>query len=89
MKLKLPMGVIPMEIYASDYKPVDGVLIAHQARVIVMGGERLMKTESVEHNVKLPKDRFELPPEIKDIIKQQKAQDNGKAQEKKEPTTQP
>ena len=69
MKLKMPMGLIPMEIFASDYKKVDGVLVPHKARVSVMGQERIMTTDSIEHNVELPADCFAVPEEIKQMLK--------------------
>ena len=59
------MGSIPMASFISDYKPVDGVLYAHSVRVVVMGQERVLKTESIRHNVDLPADRFDLPAEIR------------------------
>ena len=33
-----------------------------------MGQERTVTLQSVEHNVKLPADRFALPPAIKAIV---------------------
>jgi hypothetical protein len=68
MSLELPSGTIPMELYPSDYRQVDGILISHKTRVVVLGTERLMTTESVEHNVKLPADRFALPEEIQALV---------------------
>lgn len=76
LKLKLPAGTIPIEAYPSDYKRVDGILIAHKTRVVAMGSERIMTTENVEHNVKLAKDRFKLPEEIQALVKSKKSQDD-------------
>jgi hypothetical protein len=63
-----PMGVIPVETYLSDYRKIDGVLVPHVAKVVVMGQERVMTTESVEQNVDLPEDRFDLPDEIRALL---------------------
>jgi len=73
MMLKLEMGEIPIENYPLDYKEVDGITIAHKTRIVIMGMDRFMTLENVEHNVELSKDRFEPPEEIRTLIKQQKA----------------
>ena len=44
--------------------------MAHKTRVIVMGQERILTIESIEHNVEMPADRFELPDQIKELLKQ-------------------
>ena len=80
LTLTLPTGTIPFESYASDYKRVDGILIPHKARVVVMGSERVMTVDSIEHNVKMPKDRFKLPEDIQALVDQRKSE---KAEPKK------
>ena len=67
MTLTTAMGTIPLESYVSEYKKVDGVLLPHKARVVVMGTERLLTTKSVEHNVEMPADRFKLPEDVQDL----------------------
>ena len=73
LSLELPMGTIPMENYTGDYKKVDGILLPHQTRVMVMGQQRVMTIESIEHNVKIPKDRFKLPAEIQALVDEKKS----------------
>ena len=67
-------GSIPMESTFSDYRPVDGLLIAHhKKRVFQMCGstrEMLFVTDSVEHNVTIPADRFAVPEEIRSLVSQ-------------------
>jgi len=63
-----PMGTIPVETFLEDYRSIDGVLLPHKSRVVAMGQERLVTTESIEHNVDLPPDRFDLPEEIRAIL---------------------
>jgi hypothetical protein len=63
-----PMGTIPVETFLEDYRSIDGVLLPHKSRVVAMGQDRLLTTESVEHNVDLPPDRFDLPEEIRAIL---------------------
>ncbi|HUU98929.1 MAG TPA: hypothetical protein VM487_24625 [Phycisphaerae bacterium] len=80
LTLMLPAGTIPFESYASDYKRVDGILIPHKARVVVMGSERVMTVEGTKHNVEMPKDRFKLPEDIQALVDQRKSE---KAEPKK------
>jgi len=68
--LENPMGTIPLVSYLGDYKEVDGLLIPHSARIVVMSQERVMTTTSVEHNVDLPEDRFALPAEIRALVEE-------------------
>lgn len=63
-----PMGSIPITSYVSDYREVDGVLIPYRVKALVMDQERLLITESIEHNVDLPDDRFEIPPAIQTLL---------------------
>lgn len=88
MSVATPMGTIPVESYLSDYKPVDGVVLPHKVRVIAMGVERIITTQSTEHNVKMPKDRFKLPAEVQALVDKQKnaqAQAAGEEQETGKP----
>lgn len=62
-------GAIPVVAEPSDYRPVDGILMAFTSRMKVMGQERVVTIETIEHNVALPADRFALPAEIKALIK--------------------
>ena len=71
--LELPMGTVPMEVYSSDYREVDGIRIAHQGRVVVLGQERLVTTESIEHNVELAADRFTPPADVQTLLERRAA----------------
>ena len=62
-------GTIPVETMLSDYRPVDGVLLAHKSVIKTIGPERVATIEKYEHNVNLPADRFAPPAEIKALIK--------------------
>ncbi len=66
--LETPMGVVPMETYPSDFREVDGLLLAHGGRVKIAGQERSMTIHSIEHNVDLPADLFDLPDEIRALL---------------------
>ena len=69
MTAPTPMGDIPVEATPGDYKEVDGILIPHRAESMVFGQKRILVSESIEHNVEMPADRFELPEGVKVLLK--------------------
>ena len=71
--IKSPMGVIPVETLLSDYKKVDGILIPHTIRQFLAGQELVVRSQSIQHNVETPADRFELPAEVKALVDKSKA----------------
>ena len=52
----------------SDYRDVDGIKAAFKQVQVVMGQERVLTLEKLQHNVDIPADRFALPPAIKAIV---------------------
>jgi hypothetical protein len=64
-----PMGEISAEVIADDYRKEGDVLIPHKLINRAAGQEFLIVVEKVEVNVDLPKDRFDLPPEIQGLLK--------------------
>jgi hypothetical protein len=62
-------GAVPVVAEPSDYRQVDGILMPFTSRMTVMGQQRMVTVEKVEHNVALPPDRFALPAEIRALIK--------------------
>jgi len=77
MSLKLPVGVIPLESYPSDYRKVDGILLQHRIRQVVAGMQELLTVvESIEHNVEMPKDRFKLPEDVRALVDKQKSKES-------------
>jgi len=78
LTLATPMGEFPMVIYSEDFRPVDGVQYAHKSRIEIMGQERVITIESIEHNVEMPKDRFKLPDEIKALVAKNKEEKSNK-----------
>ena len=65
---KQQMGTIPIEVFVSEYKNVDGILIPHKAKTRFMGQEMIFTITSVEHNVKMSPDFFKLPEEIRALV---------------------
>lgn len=64
-----PMGEINAEVVADDYRKEGDVLIPHKLINRAAGQEFLIQVDSVEVNVNMPKDRFDLPPEIQGLLK--------------------
>lgn len=62
------MGIIPVESFPEDYMEVAGILLPHTTKTVIMGQERIVTIESVEHNVQMPNGIFELPEEVKALI---------------------
>lgn len=63
--MKSPMGEIPMEGLVSDYKDVDGVLVPHKMQQKALGQEIQMTLSTVQWNAEIPKNRFDLPDDVK------------------------
>ncbi len=82
MKLSTAMGEFDMVTYSEDYRPVDGVLYSYKSRIEVMGQTRSIAITSIEHNVDMPKDVFNLPDDIKELVAKNKA-DKDKAGQSK------
>jgi hypothetical protein len=49
----------------SDYKEQNGVTAPRKVHQKALGQEFLITINQVEYNVDMPKDRFDLPAEIK------------------------
>jgi len=62
-------GPVTVVAEPGDFRRVDGVLMAFASRMDVMGQQRVVTVEKVEHNVDLRADRFTPPAEIKALIK--------------------
>lgn len=72
--MKTPMGTMPIVIHLDDYKSVDGVLIPHKIRQEVGTIQKVnIVTESIEHNVEMPADRFKLPADIQALLAKDEA----------------
>lgn len=67
-----PMGDFEAEFSFSDFRKVDGIKMPYKAVMAVLGQKRVFTTKSVKHNVNMPKDRFDLPDEIKKLVEKDK-----------------
>lgn len=69
VKAKSPMGEIESESVVSDYRKEGDILMPHKLVSHAASLEMAMTVESVQYNAEIPKDKFELPDEIKALLK--------------------
>jgi zinc protease len=67
--VKSPMGEISSESVFSDYRKEGDLLVAHKAKLSAAGQEIVMTIDKVQQNAEIPKDKFEMPAEIKALMK--------------------
>ena len=70
--VKTPMGEIPAEVMVSGYKDINGILIPHTLKQKGFGQELLIVLETIRHNTDIPKDRFDLPEDVKALLEKPK-----------------
>ena len=75
---KTPMGDIPAEAFLKDYKQVSGITMPFTRVNKFAGQEIQIHLDSIEFNTEIAKDRFNLPEEIKALVRK-----NGATNEKK------
>ena len=75
---KTSMGEIPAEALLKDYKPVGGLTMPFTRVSKFAGQEIQIHLDSIEFNGEIPKDKFNLPEEIKTLLRK-----NGATNEKK------
>jgi hypothetical protein len=63
-----PMGTVPQTMMMRDYKKFGALMQPTTLVVRAMGAEQLLHITSVEYDV-VPPDAFDLPPQIKALIK--------------------
>lgn len=73
MTQKSQMGELAVDNFITDYKPVDGVKVAHKTTTKVMGMEQILTIEKVENNTEIPASVFELPDDVKKLVEKQAA----------------
>lgn len=68
MTIASPMGEIPTETMLSDYKEEAGLRQPHTVHQKAMGQEFLITMDHMEYNIDMPKDRFDLPADVKALV---------------------
>jgi len=64
-----PMGEVAVEILISDYRKEGDLLVAHKIQRNAGGQEIAITFDSFKYNVDLAKDKFDLPDDIKALVK--------------------
>jgi hypothetical protein len=64
-----PMGEITAEVLADDFRKEGDIIVPHKLINRLAGQEFEISVQSVEVNVEMPKDRFDLPPDIQALLK--------------------
>jgi hypothetical protein len=67
--LPSPMGEVPAESDISDYRNEGGLLMPHKITQTFLGQKMQIVVESVKTNADIPKDRFDVPADVKALIK--------------------
>jgi hypothetical protein len=62
------MGEIPTETVVSDYKEQNGLQSPRKMHQKALGQEFEITIGQIEYNIDMPKDRFDLPSEIKALV---------------------
>jgi hypothetical protein len=70
--VKSPMGELTAETMLTDYRKEGDIMMPHKMTSKVAGQEIKMTVDSVQYNVEIPKDRFDLPEEIKALVQKEK-----------------
>lgn len=70
--VKTDMGEIPAEISVGEYRNVDGVLTPFMIKQKVLQQEFTITLKSMQTNLEIAKDRFDLPEDVKALVKQGK-----------------
>jgi outer membrane lipoprotein-sorting protein len=85
MTLTHPMGKLEMTVNMSDYREVDGIRIPFRNETTVKGLpiKMDMTVEKVEHNTVIDDSIFAVPQEIKDLLQEQKEEEERKAKDAK------
>ena len=73
MSLTTAMGEIPIEMIFEDYKETAGVMTAGKITQKVLTQTIVITAETVEFNVEIPEDRFDLPEEIQELLKKKQS----------------
>ena len=62
------MGEINGELLFKDYKDIDGIMVAVTQVQRAAQQEVIMKLDVVKSNIKMPKDRFTPPADVKPLL---------------------
>jgi hypothetical protein len=64
-----PMGDVPVETEIGDYRKEGALLMPHKIKQSFVGQKMEITLESTKLNPEIPKDRFDIPADVKALIK--------------------
>jgi hypothetical protein len=68
-----PTGDAEQQSFPTDYKKVDGILLSHKQTVLAPGRPPIVITiTSIQHNVDMPANIFDLPADVQRLVEGQK-----------------
>ena len=75
MDIDSPMGKLELTIGMSDWRDVGGVKVPFKSTQLIepIGIEQTIQFTKIESNVDIPAEKFELPEEVQDLIKESPA----------------
>jgi hypothetical protein len=73
MTSKTPMGDIQSDSTYSDYRKEGDILVAHKVVTHVATMELVMTVDAVQTNPDIPKDKFDPPAQVKELMNKQPA----------------
>ena len=68
MTAQSPMGEQTVDMFPSDYRKEGDILMPHKMKQSVAGQEITFTVDSVTFNPDIPKEKFDLPDEIKALV---------------------
>ena len=77
-----PDGEMEITQYSDDYKEVNGIMVAHKQTTEMPQGEMVLVVSEVKMNEDIPESTFELPDEIKELVKNAKSESKEKSSDK-------
>lgn len=63
-----PMGEVAGDSFPTDYRKEGAFLVPHKVRQSAAGQEFVITIDTVKFNPEIPKDRFDLPAEVKALV---------------------
>lgn len=68
MTAQSPMGEQKVDMFPTDYRKEGDVLLPHKMKQSVAGQDIVFTVDSVQFNPEIPKEKFDLPDEIKALV---------------------
>jgi hypothetical protein len=64
-----PMGEVPFETEIGDYRKEGALIVPHKIKQAFVGQKMEITVESTSFNAEIPNDRFDIPADVKALLK--------------------